>query len=232
MDKIIVLAPHSKCRDLNIRDCDTRAKQIAELLASKANAELFLSDELREDFDLNRSTGRDRPWRRTLENLVLSYYRDPDVRHIWVLEMHSFPRQSWEVSRDEKMVIVSIPEFAQTGNALANYINASIYQGTEKNDIQYTYTPFRDKVTVLLIESCEDKTHLSDTELNDKLQKIIEYIKTGSTNTNIPIWVLESTKYELYIKILCTIILVLIIYIIFFLTEHLSVLSDKQPLHI
>ncbi len=231
MDKIIILAPHSKCRDANIRDCDIRAKQIAELLASKVNAELFLADEFREDFDLNRSTSRDRPWRRKLEDCVLSYYRDPDVRHIWVLEMHSFPRREWEVNRDEKMVIVSIPEFAQTGNALANYINASLYQGTEKNDIQYTYAPFRDKVTVLLIESCEDKTYLPDDELDTKLQKIIEYIQTGSTNTNIPIWVLESTKYELYIKLLITIILVLIIYIIFFLTEHL-ILSDKQPSHI
>ena len=233
MDKVIILAPHSKCVDLNVRDCDTRAAQIAELLANKANAELFLSDELREDFDLNRSESRDRPWRRTLENHILSYYRDPSIRHIWVLEMHSFPRRSWEVNRDEKMIVVSIPEFAPAGDTFARFLDIPIYQGTEKNDIQYSYAPFRDKVTVLLIESCEDKNYFPDNELDAKLQKIIDYIQIENNyNTDIPIWVLESTKYELYIKVLIAVILILVIYILFFLTEHLTVLSDKQLLHI
>ena len=233
MDKIIILAPHSKCVDPNVRDCDTRAAQIAERLASKVNAELFLSDELREDFDLNRLESRDRPWRRTLENRILSYYRDPKIRHIWVLEMHSFPRCSWEVDKDEKMIVVSIPEFAPTGNALAHYLDIPIYQGTDKNDIQHSYAPFRDKVTVLLIESCEDENHFSNDELDAKLQKIIDYLQTeNNNNTGTPIWVLESTQYKFYIKLLIIIILVLIIYIVFFLTEHLPVLSDKHSLHI
>ena len=230
MDKIIVLAPHSKCNNGYIRDCDTRAQYVAETLHQmlqhrKMDAEILLSTEYREDFDLNRLESRDRPWRRELEDKVLKYYRDPSIRHIWIMEMHSFPRHSWEVDKDEKMVIVSIPEFAVTGNKLANFLGKDVfmYHGTEKNDIQYSYAPFRDKVTVLFIESCEDESHLSNAELTAKLDTLTEFIKVEkNNNVRMPTWVLEKTEYIFYIKLLVTLVLLLIVFIIFLAGQSAS----------
>lgn len=224
MDKVIIVAPHSKCVDPNRRDCDTRAKSIAQKIYNISvekgfDTELFLSDELRENFDLNRAESRDTHWRRHLEDLVLKYYRDPKIRHIWILEMHSFPRKQWESNNDEKMALVSIPEFARAGISLAKFMNSKnfyIYQGTDKNDIQYTYAPFRDKVTVFLLESCEDSDYFSDSELDGELIKIIDFVdQTDGTNSNVPTWIMQKTKYEVYMRILIAVIIILIVFIIF-----------------
>jgi hypothetical protein len=219
MDKVIVIAPHSKCVNLSKRDCDTRAKEVAEKIHNLfGDAEIILSDEKREDFDLNRVQSRDRPWRRKLEDKVLEYYRDPNVNHIWVMEMHSFPRHSWEVLKDEKMVFVAIPEFAKIAYNIQNRLGPDVYlyQGSSKNDIQYAFAPLRNKVTVLLIESCEDKTRFTDSELDQNLEKIVNYIKGHkSSNSVVPKWILKKTEYEFKIRLLIALILILTITIIY-----------------
>lgn len=96
---IIITAPHSKCVEVYVRDCDRRSSEAALIVKNILNesssddctVSLHLSTLYRTNMDANRRESRNTKWRKKLasvtkENVLMG--------KTFVLDVHSFPPDS------------------------------------------------------------------------------------------------------------------------------------------
>ena len=175
MLKILIIAPHSYCDDINKkRNCDIRSKEIAEKLAKFAtqagyDVKLILSDKLRQVHDYNRYESFNEPWRQQIRN----YIKNNSNSDIIIFETHSFPASGTEFSYGSQVALLAIDEYYDETKKLRDYlINININVNTNINntrivDLMVDTTKYKNIKNHYLLEFNED-TNILNTSDTDK----------------------------------------------------------------
>ena len=126
MLKILIIAPHSYCDEVNKqRHCDIRAKEIAEKLAKFAtqagyDVKLILSDKLRQINDYNRGESFTEPWRQQIRD----YIENNSNSDIIIFETHSFPASGTEFKDGSQVALLAIDEYYDETKKLKDYLTS------------------------------------------------------------------------------------------------------------
>ena len=217
MVKILIIAPHSYCDDINKqRTCDSRSKEIAEKLAKFAiqagyDVKLILSDKLRQIHDYNRYESFTDPWRMQIRD----YIENNINSDIIIFETHSFPAHGTEFLDGSQVALLAIDEYYDDTKKLRDYlINANI---NVNNDINNT------RVVDLMVDTTKYKNIKNHylLEFNEDTN-ILNMADTDKAALNILLFSLFP-KYVSFLRnnyvMICIIILIIIIliYLLWFL---------------
>ena len=205
--KILIIAPHSKCQTVK-RDCDLRAKEIAEnmeKIAKDAGYEvmLFESDTLRINNDYNRKESFDTEWRQKIRDYIEKNKDYPII----IYEMHSFPNNDTEFN-DSQMAFVAIDEYYDYAEEMLEYLkNIGIKASSDINNtrvvnLMIDTTQYDNIKRHYLIEINEDKKILNESDTRMALMEIF-------FTSLLPSYMLFCRKYFGYLVV---IILLLILF--------------------
>ena len=186
--KFLIIVPHG-FRDsrIKLRHNDIRALETAEKLQKKISSmgyssDFYVADKLRSTIDYNREVSRFTHLRNNIRRKLHGYHSKGD--YIIVLEIHSFPdNYTFYDFKGSSIALLSIPEYFNKANLLSKYVNKNTklntiaLEGTETHDIQIdTSKEIPDNIEHYLIEFHENKSVLSDKEIDLFLNKSIKFL--------------------------------------------------------
>jgi hypothetical protein len=225
MLKILIIAPHSYCDELNKqRHCDIRAKEIAEKLAKFAtqagyDVKLILSDKLRQINDYNRDESFTEPWRQQIRD----YIENNSNSDIIIFETHSFPARDTEFKDGSQVALLAIDEYYNETKKLKDYltsVNINVnnnINNTRIVDLMVDTTKYKNIKNHYLLEFNEDTN-------------ILNMADTDKAALNILIFSLFP-KYVSFFKkkyiMMCSIIVIIIVIILLLLLWCLTNLKTN-----
>ena len=216
MLKILIIAPHSYCDEVNKqRHCDIRAKEIAEKLTKFAtqsgyDVKLILSDKLRQINDYNRGESFTEPWRQQIRD----YIENNSNSDIIIFETHSFPASNTEFKNGSQVALLAIDEYYNETKKLKDYLTS--VNINVNNNINNT------RIVNLMVDTTKYKNIKNHylLEFNEDTN-ILNMADTDKAALNILIFSLFP-KYISFLKknyIICFIIVIIILLLLWGLTN-------------
>jgi hypothetical protein len=163
--RYVVSVPHAFCeaetpwsRSVCDRTSEESARAICDALPTSAT-KMLLGNTPRSMMDLNRRESRGSPWRRKLEETILQSLKLASPEIVVLLDVHSFPRGSFQGTRSD-LIIMDITPVASWTEELTDYlvrggVAAAFVVGSDDNDV-ILYARAHPRVAAVLMEFCDD----------------------------------------------------------------------------